>query len=316
MQRLDVCICTHNPRRDVLAKVARSIASQTASREAFRVVIVDNCSSPEVTASDFQDLLDVGIEFEIVREPVLGLTRARLRAISVTRGNWILFVDDDNELASDYIAAGLAILAGEPDLGCFGGKLLLPDCLSPQSWVQPFLPYLGIKDAGDQVITSMLDSWGDWEPPGAGAWVRRPLLELYSSRVLATKGAYRLGRNGTASLASCDDSMLMRGAARLRLFASYQPTLVLHHHLDPRRFRLDYLVRLLYSYGVSHVVLENVLRGSRRVPDYYQTRRQLIRLCTSTLAKHWAISWRYALCMAVYHLGAFNECHRRDPHYI
>jgi len=139
------------------------------------------------------------------------------------------------------------------------------------------------------------------------------VLKLWEERVATTTGALRLGRVGGIngkSLASCEDSLLMRGGAELGLTASYRPELVLHHHLNPARFRFIYLMRLLYSYGMSHAVLDQVLPGDSSVPAYYQTRMHLIRLCARILATDGSTSWRYGLCMAAYHVGAFNEYHR------
>ena len=41
----------------------------------------------------------------------------------------------------------------------------------------------------------------------------------------------------------------MRGAYGLGLSCSYEPSLRLEHHLDPRRFQLRYLARLLVGLG-------------------------------------------------------------------
>ena len=313
MRRLDVCICTHNPRRDVLLTVARSIASQTVPCGVFGVLLVDNCSIPALFETDVQPIVDAGIDVRVVHEPIPGVIQARLRAVRETSAEWILFVDDDNELARDFIETGLRIATSNTNFGCFGGKLLLADNLRPPKWVRRLLPFLGIKDAGDESIVGLPDRWGLWEPPTAGAWVRRPMLELWRARVTANTGALRLGRIGGVngeSLASCEDSLLMRGGAELGLAASYQPNLILYHHLNPARFRFAYLMRLLYSYGTSHAVLDAILPGRPSVPAYYRTTIDLLRLCADILkADAWG-SWRYALCMVAYHVGAFKEYHR------
>jgi glycosyltransferase involved in cell wall biosynthesis len=313
VRRLDVCICTHNPRRNVLLTVARSIASQTVPCGVFGVLVVDNCSTPALSETDVRPIVEAGIEVRVVHEPLPGVIQARLRAVRETSAEWILFVDDDNELSHDFIETGLRIATSDTNLGCFGGKLLLADNLRPPTWVGRLLPFLGIKDAGDEPIVGHPDRWGLWEPPTAGAWVCRPMLELWRARVATSKGALRLGRVGGVdgkSLASCEDSLLMRGGAELGLAASYQPELILYHHLNPERFRFAYLIRLLYSYGMSHAVLDAVLPGRLTVPSYYRTPMDLLRLCAGILrADAWG-SWRYALCMVAYHVGAFNEYHR------
>ena len=55
----------------------------------------------------------------------------------------------------------------------------------------------------------------------------------------------RRGRIGRRSFGSCEDSLLMRGAARIGRVSAYVPALKLVHHVPAHRFRLVYLVRLL-----------------------------------------------------------------------
>ncbi|HVO94996.1 MAG TPA: glycosyltransferase [Terriglobales bacterium] len=268
---LDVCICTHNPRVDILKLVVKSLARQTGDPGTFRVFLIDNASFPAVSDEVLDPLHTAGITARIVREPRPGLTQARLRAADETDGEWVLFVDDDNELSLNYLVEGHKFIASRDDVGCFGGRLLLPDTIKPPLWAAPFLTYLGIKDVGDNVIVGKSPDWGIWEPPGAGVFVRRALLEEYRALSLHDSRVFRLGRQGSKSLASCDDSLLMRGAFRLGLANAYNPHLVLYHHLSPNRFKFGYLIRLMYQYGVSHVVLESLLKGPQPMPAHYRS---------------------------------------------
>jgi Glycosyltransferases involved in cell wall biogenesis len=304
---LGVCICTHNPRRDIFEKVLRAIADQTASKALYRVLIVDNCSSPPIASEECRILSEAGVVFRIVQETKCGLSCARIRAISETQEDWLLFVDDDNELDADFIARGLEVIQTNKEIGCFGGKLLLPDYLHPKLWVHPFLPYLGIKDCGNDAITVKSQHWGVWEPPGAGAFVHRSLLDIYRKRASEQATTFKLGRTGKKSLASCDDSLLMRGAFALGLACSYQPQIVLQHHIDPNRFKFVYLIRLLFAYGKSHVILDNLLDTAFIPPVYYSRLSNFIMLLAAVLIKNLKVSVRYAVCMATYHVGAFLE---------
>jgi len=256
---LDVCICTHNPRRDIFAIVLNAIANQTLSKDAYKVWVIDNCSTPPLTEIDLHPLKNTGINYQIVVEPQLGNLHARRRAVEETTGDLLVFVDDDNELTSHYLETALAIAVHNPNIGCFGGKLLLAPNLSCPKWIEPLLPYLAVRDFGDDIITNLSKHWGEWEPPTAGAGVRRQVLKRYLERLNEIPEALKLGRRGRSGLLSCEDSLMMRGAYDLGLECSYQPSLVLIHHLNPNRFKLLYLLRLMYSYGRSHVILERAL---------------------------------------------------------
>lgn len=304
---IDVCLCTHNPRPDILTKILASIQNQTVGGDTFRFLIIDNASSPPLNESLLAQFKQSGIEARMVREPMPGIARARLRAILETDGEWLLFVDDDNELMPDYIAEGIKFASMYADVGCFGGKLLLSPSLYPAKWIKPFLPYLAIKEIGDEPIFGKSAAWGPWEPPTAGAFIKRPILNQYKQRAENDGNLFKLGRTGKKNLSSCEDSLIMRGAFTLDFSNAYNPKMVLYHHLDSKRFNFKYLIRLMYAYGVSHVVLESLLNGPQSIPAYYSSRKDFFRLLLGALKGGAKQSFAFGVGMVAYHLGARTE---------
>jgi glycosyltransferase involved in cell wall biosynthesis len=302
---LDVCICTHNPRMHILALTVESLARQTAGPQAFQVMLVDNASTPAIREDVLAPLRRAGISAGLSREDRPGLTQARLHAIERSTAQWMLFVDDDNELSPDFVEQGLRLIASRDDLGCFGGKLLLPETVRPPKWAEPYLPYLGVKDAGDEIITGAADRWGIWEPPGAGVFVSRKLLDAFRARLATDLRMLDLGRKGKSGLASCEDSLMARQALRLGLLNAYYPRLSLRHHLDAGRFRLGYLLRLMGAYGRSHVLLETLLRrdngGVLEVPDDYRQPRRFALFLWHAFRRARRQSYAFAIGMVAYH---------------
>ncbi|HTO82132.1 MAG TPA: glycosyltransferase [Methylomirabilota bacterium] len=306
---LQVCLCTHNPRLDVFERVLESLACQTIGPRAFEVVVIDNGSTPPVSLPECRRVLGP-VPVRVVREPRPGLAAARARGVAVTDAEWLVLVDDDTELMPDYLECALRIIAQNPGLGCFGGKLLLPDDIVPDAWMRPLLGFLAIRDAGDEPITACANSWGVWEPPAAGAVVRRPLLERYRAIVAENKLADRLGRKGTRSFGAGEDALLMRGAYDVHLSASYQPSLRLTHHIDRSRLTFRYLLGLMYGHGRSRIVLERVLGDADREEPATTGRSPLARVAQgaySALVADPLVSWRYACCMAAYRVGSISE---------
>jgi len=303
---LQACVCTHNPRLDIFRRVLGSIARQSRRPPGFELVIIDNASDPPLCEAECMAILG-STPVRIEREPRLGIAAARARAVSVTSAEWVLLVDDDTELAPDYLECALRVIARTPGLGCFGGKLLLPGDLVVDPWMRPLLGFLAIRDAGDAPITACSGEWGVWEPPAAGAVVRRPLLERYCAVVQANRSASQLGRKGVRSFGAGEDALLMSGAYELGLSASYQPSLRLTHHLDPSRLEFTYLMRLMYGHGRSRIILERVLRDCGRQPApaigpilLARTARAFYR----TFVQDPLVSLRYACCTAAYRAGS------------
>ncbi len=314
--KLDVCLCTHNPRREILDLAIRSLARQTVGPGVFQLILVDNASSPALAEDVLTPLRQAGFDATLTREEKPGLTQARLHAIHRTSAPWMVFVDDDNELSEDFVAEGLAFATVRRDVGCFGGKLQLPETVPVPRWAKPYLPYLGIKDAGKDVITGAAEHWGIWEPPGAGFWIRRDQLEAYRSLVEDDPRSLRLGRIGRNGLASCEDSLMARQALKLGLLNAYNPRLSLRHHLDPSRFRLGYLLRLMHGYGSSHVLLDSVMsadsRRALKAPDRCHRQRTFFRRLASDLNSARKKSFRFAIGMAAYHWGAIRAYLRHE----
>jgi hypothetical protein len=216
----------------------------------------------------------------------------------------VVFVDDDNELAANYLSVGVEFARAHPQVACFGGKLLLPKYLRTAPWVEPFLPYLGIKDLGDFLQVGRAETWVPWEPPTAGAWVRRDLLAAYLESFDSQPTVKLLGRVGSNGLGSCEDSLMMRLANRLGASSAYVPQLELQHHLHPRRLKFAYLIRLIRAYGESHVLLEKALNGSLPIPDYYRTDSKFLATLLWSFKRDSKRSLPYAISKVLYHLKA------------
>lgn len=256
---IDICLCTCNPRTEVLGLVLQSLARQTYSRSDFRLVVVDNASRPPIPDALVAPLRTMGICARVIYENRPGVFHARNRAMNATDGELLLWIDDDTELSSNYLAVCRSIADNNPDIGCFGGKLLLPRTLRFPDWSQPLHVYLAVVDRGDSIITRRANHWGPWEPPTAGAIVRRSVITQYLEFISNLPDDFVIGQVGTRQLLRGEDSLLMRMADRAGLACSYQPSLKLVHHIDMRRFRVIYLLKLLYGYGRSFVILEGLL---------------------------------------------------------
>lgn len=302
---IDVCVCVRNPERGLLGRVLEAIAGQSVGAAAYHVIVVDNGSSPALTATDLMPLTARGVRTHLQREPRVGLQHARLAAVAQSRGEWLVWVDSDNELAPDYLANGIAFVDDHPATGCFGGRLLLPPGVEPKPWMRPFLPYLGVREGGDTVLITCQSGWTPAEPPGAGAWVHRAVVEEYARYSRRPADFFALGRAGSHGLASCDDSLMMRCGYRVGMACAYAPTLRLYHHVDlVQRTRAWYLVRLMYAYGGSHVVLEHLLGREQGIVRYRQARSDEPHPLQRALRRGIRPSVAFSIGMAAYYLGS------------
>ncbi|WP_310428403.1 glycosyltransferase [Chamaesiphon sp. VAR_48_metabat_135_sub] len=259
---IDVCICTHNPRLELFTIILTAIANQTLSKDAYQVWIIDNASNPPISNSDLAPLAQAGITYYLLQEPRLGTMYARELASQAIPGEALILVDDDNELSPNYLEIAIEILDRCPEIGYFGGKLLSGIKVDYPQWMEELLPYLGIKNLGDEPISKCIEGdyyWGEWEPPCAGAVIRKVVLQQYFKNLQKLAPNLVLGRRGKQGLLSMADSWLANCAYELGLECAYQPRLQLIHHINPERLQFEYLFKLLYNYGRSDVILKKIL---------------------------------------------------------
>jgi glycosyltransferase involved in cell wall biosynthesis len=304
---IDICICTRNPRFDVLEKAIKSIYNQQGTEwHTLSILVVDNASNPPITESIFGNVNVSTIATRLIREPLPGTARARVAAAKLTSSEWILFVDDDNELSPDYVSTGISIINNHPTLGCFSGKLLLPHTIYSPVWTKPFLLFLGIKDCGEERIERLSEEWGLWEPPTAGAFVHRDVLQEYLRRSSESEDFFLLGER-PGKLLRCEDSIIMRSAYLTGRSNAYEPSLVLWHHLNPDRFRFFYIMRLMYGFGISNVIVDIICKGLQPIPGYYKSKSRFLRLILSIMRVECKKSVPLAIGWVAYHLGARRE---------
>jgi len=109
---VSVAISTWN-RAHLVGRAIRSALAQTF--EDFELFVVDDGSTdatPEVLAGVDDERLH-----RVRHERNYGIGRTRNTALGLARGEWVAFLDDDNEWAPDYLERQLAFAASRPGAG-------------------------------------------------------------------------------------------------------------------------------------------------------------------------------------------------------
>lgn len=297
---LDVCICTHNPQRSVLRQCLMAIATQNSPPQ-FRVLLVDNASNPPLNESLLDGLCRRGIPRLLIREERLGLTAARVAAFHQSTSEWVVFIDDDNVIAPDFLNVGHKFAGRHPEVGAFGGRVSLAPDIHVPGWMTPLLGSMGVKEEGDEILIGSTIEWGPHDPPGAGLWVRQILLERFVERTRTESAVFDLGRRGKG-LGSCEDAVLVKGGRELGYSNAYVPALRVTHYLKPERFTFWHAMRSLTAYGRSIALYERVMAlggdhlGNSDKPGpvraafnaFYRERNRSMRFAATQAAYEWA----------------------------
>jgi glycosyltransferase involved in cell wall biosynthesis len=246
MISLTVIIPTHNPHTGRLCRTLAGLRAQTMPVGDWETVIVDNACVPPLAVTDLRAHGPTNLR--LVTEPEPGLSHARRRGLLEGHGGIFVLVDDDNELAPDYLEETLRLFAAHPKVGVLGGRSLPEFEAPPESWVREFDDLLACRDlgyrplisAGLRVPATGRNEYSMFAPMGAGMALRRAAaqswLDLDSHAALPD-------RRGS-DLSSSGDNDIVLAAMKAGWEAAYFPSLRLTHLIPAFRTTRDYLARL------------------------------------------------------------------------
>ncbi len=144
-----VALCTWNRCASLRATLARLAQLETAD-VSWEVVVVDNASTDDTAAVLAEACSALPLRTE--REPRLGITHARNRAMKAARGRWILWLDDDVLVDSGWLRAYERAVQHYREAAFFGGPIQprfqgpLPQWLSAN--MSRLAGVYGIRDLG------------------------------------------------------------------------------------------------------------------------------------------------------------------------
>lgn len=260
---LSVIICTHNPRPDYFQRCMDALRSQTFSSQGWELLVVDNRSDQPVAERVCLSWHPVA---RIVREETRGLTAARLRGIRESRGDLLVFVDDDNLLDPDFLEVAQQTIDESPFLGSWSGQCRPEFEQPPPEWTRRYWGNLVIREF-DHNVWSNLPRLPESMPCGAGLCVRRNVALHYLDLHESGKRSFQFDRNGK-SLLSGGDNDLAACACDIGLGVGLIASLKLTHLISSERLTEDYLVRLSEGIYFSAVILDHFRSSPLEMASY------------------------------------------------
>lgn len=273
-QKLTVIICTHNPRKEFLDRTLEALRNQTLPKEVWQLLLIDNASDTPVA-----DRWDLGWhpDAKHLQESRLGLTYARMAGISAARNPWLVFVDDDNVLAPDYLENACHIAESKPFLGVFSGKITGEFEIPPPEWLVPDLDMIAVRDLKKDLYANFY-TW-DASPVGAGMVIRKEIATAYREDSLINPIKKMLGRSGK-SLSSGEDTDMILTALDMGFAIGRLTNLELIHLIPRGRLEKTYMLKLCEGVAYSNHILGYIWKEkSFFTPNWhYQVALQLYRL--------------------------------------
>lgn len=245
--KLSVVIPSHDPDPERLRRTLRGLAAQSLPAEDWELVLIDNASRRFPATEALRDCAPRNLR--VAAEPRPGLTRARMAGVAETKAPIVVFADDDNVLAPDYLEQTARLLGSHPEVGACGGRSVAEFERQPEAWQREFLPLLALRDPGDLPrISRGLRPDGaaaaeypvDAAPIGAGMAIRREA----AMRWTAESDPDGLPDRRGADLTSGGDNDIVLTIMRHGWEVAYFPELRLTHLIPAARLEAGYLARL------------------------------------------------------------------------
>jgi len=264
-----------NPRPEYIRRVFDALRNQTLPKDEWEYIVVDSGSTPPLKKQ-----LDLSWHPNsyLIEAPEQRLAVSRLRGLEQAKGDLIIFVDDDNVLAPDYVETAISEMNTYPFIGVLGGYTEGEFHGVVQPWMHEFLPILGalqyLPEPMDEICYALMKSGGPWVPSGSGMIIRKSVAVEYRRQAEKDPDKLTIGRVGTRLLGS-DDVDLAYTAIDMSMAIGRSKAPQLIHLIPESRLTELYFVRLLYAsnYATAHLLVRRGWKESAHIPSVTFVRR-------------------------------------------
>jgi glycosyltransferase involved in cell wall biosynthesis len=236
---ISIIVCCFNS-GGVIKQTLRHLANQRLNGLLCELILVDNnCidNTLEVVQSTWASL-NTSIQLNVISEHKPGQSHARKAGVAQSKGEVIVFCDDDNRLNADYVDTVFQLLKENKNIGLVAGTIIPSSTKALPEWFpENQLMFACGNLSEESCFVSNL--WG------AGLSGRGELLRsIYNSKLVHVMNGVgdKLGNR----LAG-DDNELCFWVKRIGFKLYYSRQLVLYHFMHASRLNLVYLNNLRES---------------------------------------------------------------------
>ncbi|MEM8527307.1 MAG: glycosyltransferase [Bacteroidota bacterium] len=223
----------------------------------LELLLVDNASKDDTAKFAKNKWKELGepYAYHALYEGKAGQAYARQTGIRAAKNDFILFVDDDNWLAEDYIKIACKLLGKYPSIGVLGGKISGVFETPPPRWMTPIRPFKSL--ISNLAIHSDVHEYGFLNGVGAfvfgaGSFYKREVLQqLVKQRITP----FISGRSQEVLISGDDEELcILMHLAGYKIYRSDQ--LRMQHYITSNRLIWDYFHRLYLGFGYGNGILE------------------------------------------------------------
>ena len=249
--KFSLIICTYNPPQKRLKDIFNALINLCYPD--FEIILVDNNSSNNVPYDIFLFYKNnkKNITVSYIKELNPGLVNARICGFKLATSDWLVYVDDDNELDENYLSQLFKSIEKFPSCGVWGpGDISVNFSDVVHRIIDKNYRYVFQEKKLKEVIFGRERKWNNYHPSGSGMCIRKDVFEIYSEKFLQGK-INAVGRKGQ-NLSSGEDSQIVWTAIDLEFDVGCNPEMKLVHHIPAERANFDYISKLLYHVSYDY----------------------------------------------------------------
>lgn len=275
-----------------------SVSEQNADKNIWECVVVNNNSTDD-TAEQFAAFAKehADINIRLVDEPQQGLSYARNRGIVESKGQFLVFIDDDETINEGFVSAYIDLFQNHGAFIAAGALKVCYDSARPR-WMSHYTEKMIANpvDLGSKITTITRTI----VPAGGNMAFNKEVFNIY--------GYFdtNLGRQGETLLGGEENEFFDR-IRNLGERIFYTPKAVAYHHISDRKLTAEYFDKLSYGVGVSKRLRAEKIGAERELfADERKKRRYtlvlalLYLLCFQPQKAKWLLRMRRGISKGVF----------------
>ena len=258
MAFFSIVICTYNPDLEIFQRLLKAVLQFDKLSVQHEVIIIDNNSSPALQMNDaVQSFLSSKQNATIITETKPGLTNARIAGIKAAKCDWIIFFDDDNEPAADYLMCGTKAIELYPHVGAWepGNIDVKYLCQKSNNYLDSIKAIFQQRESEEICFDNNKINGNICYPYGTGMIIRKEILTVYINEV--EKNLLTMSDRKGSSLLSGGDSQMLYIGLRMGFYAGSAPSIKLTHNILPIKTKLVNVLKLVYSVNAGQIKAYN-----------------------------------------------------------
>ncbi|MFZ4402312.1 MAG: glycosyltransferase family 2 protein, partial [Bacteroidales bacterium] len=133
LRGVSIIVCCYNSAFRLPETLRHLAMQEVASDIPWEVIVVNNASTDDtsVVATKEWGKHLCNTAFKVIDQPIQGLSAARKMGVEQAIYKYIIFCDDDNWLAPNYVQLAFEIMNDDPEIGVLGGQTEVVSTIQP-----------------------------------------------------------------------------------------------------------------------------------------------------------------------------------------